>query len=105
MLEASNNNALDNDATAGGRRRFGYVGLRESILNDTAAASVGSGTATAWSLVIGAGFCLLVLNACIFFGIYYQRDKIKTRARLLQKHCVLRAVNAGVFLELLLQFF
>ncbi|CAG0918185.1 unnamed protein product [Notodromas monacha] len=80
--------------------RFGSQrGHNRGGRNETVTAWVGGGTVTAWSLVVGAGLCILVLNACIFFGIYHQRDKIKTRARMLQKQCVLRAVNAGQDVE------
>ncbi|CAG0924216.1 unnamed protein product, partial [Notodromas monacha] len=80
--------------------RFGSQrGHNRGGRNETVTAWVGGGTVTAWSLVVGAGLCILVLNACIFFGIYHQRDKIKTRARMLQKQCVLRAVNAATFTD------
>ncbi|XP_054271199.1 uncharacterized protein LOC128991935 [Macrosteles quadrilineatus] len=45
------------------------------------------------SIVIFVGICFLLVNMCAFIGLYYQRDRLKVRERIVNTRY--RCVNAG----------
>ncbi|PSN38812.1 hypothetical protein C0J52_07891 [Blattella germanica] len=47
--------------------------------------AAGNSSSMAMSIVIVVGVCLLLVNLCAFAGLYYQRDKLKVREKLMKK--------------------
>ena len=51
---------------------------------------LGQNGSIALSIVVVIGICFLVLNVCACAGIFYQRDRVRFKESLLQKHYKLR---------------
>ena len=71
--------ATDNDLTS-------HTTKNNSIFNNGTTASGG----VALSIVIVVGVCFLVLNICACAGVFYQRDRVRFKERLLQRQYKLR---------------
>ena len=61
----------------------------------TTTAAVGPSGNVALSIVIVVGLCFLVLNVCACAGVFYQRDRVRFKERLLQKRYKLRPASEG----------
>ena len=65
---------------------MGPMGNTSSSMED----QLGQSGSIALSIVIVIGVCFLVLNVCACAGVFYQRDRVRFKETLLQKHYKLR---------------